>query len=123
MAESSSYVCRTEDWLRQILTTERRTDLPAVPSRPAPLGSVFEPQGKLIGFDQTTNVILSDSVERIFSPDEPVIEEPLGVEIVRGDNIVSLLVYPTLIGSVDEEADKEIDLSTIRAHPLADVTH
>ncbi|GAA5989552.1 hypothetical protein JCM10908_000527 [Rhodotorula pacifica] len=72
--------------------------------------------GKLMGFDQTTNIILAESVERIFSPDEPVIEEPLGVEIVRGDNI-------TLIGALDEEADKEIDLSTIRAHPLADVTH
>ncbi|TKA50614.1 hypothetical protein B0A53_06092 [Rhodotorula sp. CCFEE 5036] len=72
--------------------------------------------GKLMGFDQTTNIILADSIERIFSVDEPVIEEPLGVEIVRGDNI-------TLIGGLDEEADKEIDLSTIRAHPLADVTH
>lgn len=42
-----------------------------------------------MGFDQTTNIILADSIERIFSVDEPVIEEPLGVEIVRGDNIVS----------------------------------
>ena len=52
------------------------------------------PQGKLMGFDQTTNIILADSIERIFSPDEPVIEEPLGVEIVRGDNIVSSPTLP-----------------------------
>lgn len=47
-----------------------------------------------MGFDQTTNIILADSVERIFSPDEPVIEEPLGVEIVRGDNIVRASSLP-----------------------------
>lgn len=46
-----------------------------------------------MGFDQTTNIILADSIERIFSPDEPVIEEPLGVEIVRGDNIVSFPAF------------------------------
>lgn len=48
-------------------------------------------QGKLEGFDQTTNVILSESVERVYSLDEAVEEVPLGLYIVRGDNIVSWL--------------------------------
>lgn len=46
--------------------------------------------GELIGFDQTTNVILSNSVERIYSLDEDVEEVDLGLYVVRGDNIVRL---------------------------------
>lgn len=42
-----------------------------------------------MGFDQTTNVILSDSTERVYSMEEGVEEVPLGLYIVRGDNIVS----------------------------------
>ncbi|BGP31891.1 U4/U6-U5 snRNP complex subunit LSM8 [Rhodotorula toruloides] len=72
--------------------------------------------GELRGFDQTTNVILSGSTERVFSADEGVEEVPLGVYIVRGDNI-------TLIGEVDEDIDKQIDLSTVRAEPIAEVQH
>lgn len=40
-----------------------------------------------MGFDQTTNVILSDAIERIYSMDEGVEEQPLGLYIVRGDNM------------------------------------
>ncbi|GAA5851205.1 hypothetical protein JCM8547_004166 [Rhodosporidiobolus lusitaniae] len=72
--------------------------------------------GELKGFDQTTNVILSGSVERVFSADEGVEEVPLGVYIVRGDNI-------TLIGEVDKEADEAIDLSTVRVDPIGELTH
>jgi U6 snRNA-associated Sm-like protein LSm8 len=112
-------------------------------------------QGELKGFDQTTNIILSDSVERVFSADEGVEEVPLGVYIVRGDNIVRpipvsittptrvqalrfqepadlsifFLLFPffssrqTLIGEVDKEADAAIDLSTVRADPIGELTH
>jgi len=31
----------------------------------------------LKGFDQTTNVILADSIERVFSADEPTQDAPL----------------------------------------------
>ncbi|GAA5930018.1 hypothetical protein JCM3775_004488 [Rhodotorula graminis] len=72
--------------------------------------------GELKGFDQTTNVILSGSVERVFSADEPVEEVPLGVYIVRGDNI-------TLIGEVDTELDKQVDLATVRAEPISELQH
>ena len=44
-------------------------------------------QGELKGFDQTTNIILSGSVERVFSLDEPVEEVQLGLYLVRGDNM------------------------------------
>lgn len=45
-------------------------------------------QGELKGFDQTTNVILSHSSERVYSLDEGVEEVELGLYVVRGDNIV-----------------------------------
>ncbi|CAE7217935.1 unnamed protein product [Rhizoctonia solani] len=67
--------------------------------------------GTLVGFDQRSNVVLSDSIERIYSPDEGVEEVPLGLYLVKGDMIV-------LIGEVDAAVDSETDLSTIRAEPL-----
>ncbi|SCV74360.1 BQ2448_6792 [Microbotryum intermedium] len=72
--------------------------------------------GTLAGFDQTTNIILSSSTERIYSLDEPVDEQALGLFVVRGDNI-------TLIGELDDEADKAIDLASIRAEPIPEIVH
>ncbi|SGY44212.1 BQ5605_C001g00130 [Microbotryum silenes-dioicae] len=72
--------------------------------------------GTFAGFDQTTNIILSSSTERIYSLDEGVDEQPLGLFVVRGDNI-------TLIGELDEVADKAVDLSTVRAEPIQEIVH
>lgn len=44
-------------------------------------------QGVVKGYDQTSNLILADAIERIYSLDEPVAEEPLGLYIIRGDNM------------------------------------
>ncbi|OBZ67467.1 U6 snRNA-associated Sm-like protein LSm8 [Grifola frondosa] len=68
-------------------------------------------QGVMAGFDQKSNVVLSDSKERVYSMDEGVEEIPLGLYLVKGDQIV-------LIGELDEAADQAVDLSTIRAEPL-----
>lgn len=46
--------------------------------------------GNLRGFDQTTNLILDECHERIFSPDEGVQQEVLGLYIIRGDNMYVL---------------------------------
>ncbi|QRV75908.1 U6 snRNA-associated-like-Sm protein LSm8 [Ceratobasidium sp. AG-Ba] len=67
--------------------------------------------GTLVGFDQKSNVALSDSVERIYSMEEGVEEVPLGLYLVKGDMII-------LIGELDPAIDSETDLSTIRAEPL-----
>lgn len=72
--------------------------------------------GELKGFDQTTNIILSDSIERVYSSDEPMEEVPLGLYIVRGDHI-------SVIGEFDTEADSKIDWASIRAEPLDEVRH
>lgn len=43
--------------------------------------------GLLKGFDQTTNVILDECRERVFSSDAGVEEVQLGLYILRGDNM------------------------------------
>ena len=44
-------------------------------------------QGTLAGYDQKSNVVLSDSKERVYSTDEPVEEIPLGLYLVKGDQM------------------------------------
>ncbi|RYH25289.1 hypothetical protein EON65_15650 [archaeon] len=39
------------------------------------------------GFDQTINVILERSHERVFSDDKGVEQNPLGLYMIRGDNM------------------------------------
>ncbi|EIN08468.1 LSM-domain-containing protein [Punctularia strigosozonata HHB-11173 SS5] len=72
--------------------------------------------GTLSGFDQKSNVVLSDSTERIYSTDEGVEEVPLGLYLVKGDMIA-------LIGELDEAIDKSVDLSTVRAEPLPPIRY
>jgi U6 snRNA-associated Sm-like protein LSm8 len=67
--------------------------------------------GTLRGFDQAINIILDDSHERVFSATDGVEQVLLGLYIIRGDNVA-------LIGEIDEELDKNIDFSRIRADPL-----
>jgi len=72
--------------------------------------------GTLSGFDQRSNIILSNSTERVYSADEAVEEVPLGLYLVKGDMIM-------VIGEIDAEKDATIDLSTIRADPLPPIRH
>jgi U6 snRNA-associated Sm-like protein LSm8 len=45
-------------------------------------------QGKLVGSDARANIILADSVEREFSEDEGVEMVPLGLYLIKGDNVL-----------------------------------
>ncbi|KAM5537636.1 hypothetical protein V8D89_008714 [Ganoderma adspersum] len=72
--------------------------------------------GLMAGFDQKSNVVLSESRERVYSMEEGVEEIPLGLYLVKGDQIV-------LIGELDEATDKAVDLSTIRAEPLPPIRY
>lgn len=72
--------------------------------------------GLLKGFDQTTNVILDECHERVFSADAGVEQVMLGLYIVRGDNIA-------VVGEVDEDLDAELDFNTMIAEPLKPVVH
>ncbi|KAJ1963739.1 hypothetical protein GGI12_001874 [Dipsacomyces acuminosporus] len=72
--------------------------------------------GMLRGLDQTTNIIMQECQERVFSEDEGVEVVDLGLYLIRGDNIA-------VIGLVDEEADAALDLSSLRGEPLNPVKH
>ncbi|KAJ7185640.1 hypothetical protein C8R46DRAFT_383874 [Mycena filopes] len=67
--------------------------------------------GVMVGFDQKSNVVLSDSKERVYSMDAGVEEMPLGLYLVKGDMIV-------LIGELDDAVDQAVDLETIHAEPI-----
>ncbi|KAI5117158.1 hypothetical protein M0805_001016 [Coniferiporia weirii] len=72
--------------------------------------------GVLAGFDQRSDIVLSESKERIYSIDEGVEEVPLGLYLVKGDQIL-------LVGELDEALDKAVDLDTVRAEPIAPIRY
>ena len=72
--------------------------------------------GMLQGFDQATNVILTQCEEREFSKDDAPQTHYYGLYVIRGDNIA-------VIGEIDEDVDKQVDYETIRADPLKPVVH
>ncbi|KII87618.1 hypothetical protein PLICRDRAFT_699178 [Plicaturopsis crispa FD-325 SS-3] len=72
--------------------------------------------GVMTGFDQKSNVVLSDSKERVYSIDEGVEEVPLGLYLVKGDMIV-------LIGEIDAAVDDAVDLGTIHAEPIPPIRY
>ncbi|KAL7288691.1 U6 snRNA-associated Sm-like protein LSm8 [Trichogramma pretiosum] len=72
--------------------------------------------GTLKGFDQTINLILDESHERVYSTNRGVEQVVLGLHIIRGDNVA-------IVGEVDDEMDARMDLSVIRAEPLSAVAH
>ncbi|XP_018568119.1 U6 snRNA-associated Sm-like protein LSm8 [Anoplophora glabripennis] len=72
--------------------------------------------GTLKGFDQTINIILDESHERVYSTTTGVEQVMLGLHIIRGDNVA-------LIGLIDEEIDNRLNLSNIKAEPLNPVVH
>ncbi|EGD99832.1 U6 snRNA-associated Sm-like protein [Trichophyton mentagrophytes] len=66
--------------------------------------------GTLLSTDQLTNLVLSQTVERIIrTPDdpEPSTEVEHGLYLIRGDNVV-------ICGEVDEEIDGKIDWSKVK---------
>jgi len=71
--------------------------------------------GTLRGSDQSTNVILENCFERVYSPSGTEIVH-LGLYVIRGDNIA-------VIGEIDQEADEKIDFSQVRAKPLPPLVH
>jgi len=67
--------------------------------------------GTMKGFDQTINVILEDVHERVYRAGAGVSQIPLGLYVVRGDNVA-------VIGELDEDLDRRLDLENIKAAPL-----
>ncbi|GMH45012.1 hypothetical protein BSKO_12969 [Bryopsis sp. KO-2023] len=72
--------------------------------------------GTLKGYDQSTNVILFSCHERVYSTEVGVEQLLLGTYVIRGDSVA-------MVGEIDGELDKRIDLSQIRAPPLKSIMH
>jgi U6 snRNA-associated Sm-like protein LSm8 len=70
--------------------------------------------GTLRGFDQTINIILEKTHERIYSVEQGVVQNDLGLYLIRGDNISMVAEL-----DVDDDAAKNID--SIKAEPLRPV--
>ncbi|KAL1571420.1 U6 snRNA-associated Sm-like protein LSm8 [Candida albicans P76067] len=72
-------------------------------------------EGILEGYDKSTNIILSNCIERIiYSKDDEEGENqeiPLGVYIMRGNEIVC-------VGEIDDELYKSINWETLKGHAL-----
>jgi len=75
--------------------------------------------GVLLSCDQTTNLVLSQTHERIIRPPEdpePSSEVAHGLYLIRGDNVV-------VVGLVDEETDASINWNAVRGAVIGGVKH
>lgn len=75
--------------------------------------------GNLFAADNQTNLVLQDCVERgIREADDPEdsVEVPLGVYVVRGDNVC-------VVGLVDEALDESIDWTKVKGDPIGGIKH
>lgn len=72
--------------------------------------------GTLKGFDQTINLILDETHERVYNAGQGVEQVVLGLHIVRGDNIC-------VVGEIDQDIDSRLDLHNLKAEPLNPVAH
>lgn len=76
-------------------------------------------QGELVSIDNMTNVVLKGAIERIIrgpDDDEPSSENPLGLYVIRGENVC-------VIGLVDKEVDDSIDWTSVTGAPIGGTKH
>ncbi|KAJ5937930.1 hypothetical protein N7454_004272 [Penicillium verhagenii] len=72
--------------------------------------------GNLLSTDQLTNLVLTNTVERIIrtpEDDEPSTEIEHGLYLIRGDNVV-------VCGEVDEKIDADIDWTKVKGEVIRD---
>lgn len=70
--------------------------------------------GKLSGYDQLQNLILSEASERIFSSVSKPEVVPLGLFVVRGDNVA-------VVAFVEEKDD--VGWEAVQCEPLRPIQH
>jgi U6 snRNA-associated Sm-like protein LSm8 len=64
--------------------------------------------GQLMGHDQLQNLILNEAVEHVYSPNDNVEEVPLGLYVVRGDNVAVIAEFDKLNLTIKTEPLPEI---------------
>ncbi|KAF3398012.1 U6 snRNA-associated Sm-like protein LSm8 [Penicillium rolfsii] len=72
--------------------------------------------GTLLSTDQLTNIVLTNTVERIIrtpDDDEPSAQVEHGLYLIRGDNVV-------VCGEIDEKIDADIDWSKVKGQVIRD---
>eukprot|EP00825_Cyclidium_porcatum_P015312 TRINITY_DN18582_c0_g1_i1.p3 TRINITY_DN18582_c0_g1~~TRINITY_DN18582_c0_g1_i1.p3 ORF type:complete len:111 (-),score=32.17 TRINITY_DN18582_c0_g1_i1:144-476(-) len=67
--------------------------------------------GQLRGTDQALNIVLQDTIERVFFEAEPTIEKKIGLYMIRGDDI-------SIIGEIDDIIDSKLNYDEIKAAPI-----
>lgn len=68
--------------------------------------------GVLVSFDQKTNIILQNCIERAWvSAQIPVKADEMGVYFIRGDNVA-------VIGEIDTKTEEGIDYSNVKGAPI-----
>ncbi|CAG7854057.1 SubName: Full=Uncharacterized protein {ECO:0000313/EMBL:CCA69581.1} [Serendipita indica DSM 11827] len=72
--------------------------------------------GNLVGWDQRSNIVLADCVERRFSQESGATDSALGVYMVKGDQIC-------LVGEVDAAIEEATSWSEIKVDPLPAVRY
>ena len=75
--------------------------------------------GILLSCDQLTNIVLSQTIERVIRPlddPEPSMEVPHGLYLIRGENVA-------VCGLMDEELDATIDWAQVRGNVIGGVKH
>ncbi|KAI0025519.1 like-Sm domain-containing protein [Xylariomycetidae sp. FL0641] len=75
--------------------------------------------GNLLSCDQLTNLVLGQATERIIrTPDdpEPSAEVPLGLYLVRGDNVC-------VVGLIDESLDDSINWEEVKGSAIGGTKH
>lgn len=75
--------------------------------------------GILLSCDQLTNLVLSQTIERVIRPpddEEPSTEVSHGLYLIRGENV-------SVCGLVDEELDASIDWAQVRGSVIGGVKH
>jgi len=75
--------------------------------------------GNLLSYDQMTNLVLGQATERVIrthDDEEPSEEVPLGLYLVRGDNVC-------LVGLVDEQLDESIDWTKVKGAAIGTTKH
>jgi U6 snRNA-associated Sm-like protein LSm8 len=68
--------------------------------------------GLLVSFDQKTNLILQNCVERVWvSAGKEVKADELGVYFIRGDNVA-------VIGEIEPKIEEGIDYTQVKGAPI-----
>ena len=74
--------------------------------------------GTLLTADQVTNLVLSETKERIINQEgegSSEVEHP-GLYLLRGDNVL-------VIGELDEELDRSIDWANVHGAEIGGIKH